>query len=102
MDSDSHKSALWGTSMEDADPDPGGRRFNLPKMHQNSAENLIKFKIYRYITKTNSTSVVDVDPDPEPDPYWIRIQELCGSGSVFKIRIRIHTCQNKLKWRKKV
>ena len=23
-----------------------------------------------------------VDPDSEPDPYLIRIQELCGSGSV--------------------
>ena len=27
-----------------------------------------------------------------PDPYWIRIQELCGSGAVFRIRIRVHTC----------
>ena len=27
------------------------------------------------------TSVVD------PDPYWIRIQELPGSGSEFRIRI---------------
>ena len=26
----------------------------------------------------------------DPDPYWIRIHELSGSGSVF--RIRIHTC----------
>ena len=31
------------------------------------------------------SSVVD------PDPYWIRIQELHVSGSVFGIRIRIHT-----------
>ena len=22
--------------------------------------------------------------DQDPNPYWIRIQELCGSGSVFK------------------
>jgi hypothetical protein len=28
-----------------------------------------------------------VDPDPEPDPDWIRILRLCGSGSVFGIRI---------------
>ena len=35
---------------------------------------------YRYC------SVVD------PDPYWIRIQELSGSGSVFRLRIRTHTC----------
>jgi hypothetical protein len=28
-----------------------------------------------------------VDPDPEPDPDWIRIQQLCGSGSVLGIRI---------------
>ena len=27
----------------------------------------------------------------DPDPNWIRIQDLCGSGSVFRIRIRIHT-----------
>ena len=31
------------------------------------------------------SSVVD------PDPYWIRFQELCVS--VFRIRIRIHTCK---------
>ena len=44
------------------------------------------------------TSVVD------PDPYWIRIQELpgSGSGSVFRIRIRIHTCKYRLKWRQKM
>jgi hypothetical protein len=28
-----------------------------------------------------------VDPDPVPDPDWIRIQRLCGSGSVLGIRI---------------
>ena len=38
-------------------------------------------------------SVVDLDP------YWIRIQEL--SGSVFQIRIRIHTCKYRIKWRLK-
>ena len=32
--------------------------------------------------------------DPDPDPYWIRIQELSGSRSVFGIRIRIHTCNH--------
>ena len=29
----------------------------------------------------------------DPDPYWIRIQELPASGSVFQIRIQIHTCK---------
>ena len=40
----------------------------------------------------------------DPDPYWIRIQELPGSGSVFGIRIQIgiHTCKYKLKWRQKM
>ena len=33
------------------------------------------------------TSVVD------PYPYWIRIQELSRSGSLFRKRIRIHTCK---------
>jgi hypothetical protein len=28
-----------------------------------------------------------MDPDPYPDPDWIRIQGLCGSGSVLGIRI---------------
>ena len=32
-----------------------------------------------------TTRVVD------PDPNWIRIQQLCGSGSAFLIRIRINT-----------
>ena len=32
-----------------------------------------------------SLSVVD----PEPDPYCNRFHKLCGSGSVFRIRIRI-------------
>ena len=36
-------------------------------------------------TVTGSGSIVD------PDPYLIRIQELSGSGSIFEIRIRIHT-----------
>jgi hypothetical protein len=26
--------------------------------------------------------------DPDPDPNWIRIQRLCGSGSVLGIRIQ--------------
>ena len=29
----------------------------------------------------------------DSDPYCILIQELCGSGPVFRIRIRIHTCK---------
>ena len=45
-----------------------------------------------------SVSVVD------PYSYWIRIQELPGSGSVFgiRIRIRIHTSKYRLKWRQKM
>jgi hypothetical protein len=34
--------------------------------------------------------VVDLDPNPD----WIRIQRLCGSGSVFGIRIRIQGQEN--------
>ena len=41
------------------------------------------------------TSVVD------PDQYWIHFQELPGSGSVFRTRIRIHTCKYRIKWRQK-
>ena len=35
---------------------------------------------------------------------WIRIciQELLGSGSIFGIRIRIHTCKYRIKWRQKM
>ena len=29
----------------------------------------------------------------DPDPMWIHIQELGGIGSVFGIRIRIHTSE---------
>ena len=49
-------------------------------------------------TTVGETSVVD------PDRYWIRIQEPSGSGSgsVFRIRIRIYTCKHRLKWRKYV
>ena len=34
----------------------------------------------------------------DPDPYWICIQELSGSGSVFgiQIRIQIYTCKFRL------
>ena len=38
----------------------------------------------------------------DPDPYWIRIQELPGSESVFGIWIRIHTCKYRIKWRQKM
>ena len=31
----------------------------------------------------------------DPNPNWIRIQDLCGSGSVFGIRIRIQTGKNR-------
>ena len=27
----------------------------------------------------------------DPDPNWIRVRDLCGFGSVFRIRIRIQT-----------
>ena len=35
-------------------------------------------------------------------PYRICIQELPGSGSVFGIRVRIHTCKYRIKWRPKM
>jgi hypothetical protein len=31
--------------------------------------------------------VVDPDLEPDSDPDWIRIQQLCGSGSVLGIQI---------------
>ena len=34
----------------------------------------------------------------DPDPNWIRIRQLCGPGSVFRILIWIHTIQNKKKY----
>jgi hypothetical protein len=34
----------------------------------------------------HSPGIRVVDPDPDPD--WIRIQWLCGSGSVLGIRIQ--------------
>ena len=39
-----------------------------------------------------------------PDPYLIRTQELPGSRSGFRIRIRIHTCKytGRIKWRQKM
>ena len=43
---------------------------------------------------TGKHSVVDLDPN------CIRIQQLCGSGSVF--RIRIHTGENRINWRQKL
>ena len=36
-----------------------------------------------------------LDSVVDPEPYWIRIQELPGSGSV--IRIRIHKCKYRIK-----
>ena len=38
---------------------------------------------------TSGISVADTDPN------WIRIEELCRSQSVFRIRIRIHTSENR-------
>ena len=37
----------------------------------------------------------------DPDPNWIRIQQLCGSGSVFRIQIQIHTGKNRINYRQK-
>ena len=48
-------------------------------------------KIYQIIQEFLATSVVD------PDPNWNCIQPLCGSGSVFQIRIRIHSLKNRKK-----
>ena len=36
-------------------------------------------------------SIVVVRSAVDQDPNWIRIQKLFGSGSVFRIRIRIQT-----------
>ena len=58
----------------------------------------LNYGFWRSLTKKDSveSSVVD------PDPYWICIQELPGSGSVFGIQIRIHTCKYRIKWRQKM
>ena len=53
-------------------------------------------RIWIWIRNTSHMSSV---VDPDPDLYWIRIQELPGSGSVFGIRIRINTCKYRIKWR---
>ena len=41
----------------------------------------------------------DVDPDPDPDPVGSWFIWVCGSGSVFRIRIRIqrHKITDKMK-----
>ena len=49
----------------------------------------------RTISVRESSVVVDTDPNR------IRIQQLCGSGSLFRIRIRFHTSKSssrKKKW----
>ena len=38
----------------------------------------------------------------DPETYWIRIQELPGSVFRIPVRIRIHTCKYRLKWRQKM
>ena len=48
-------------------------------------------KIYQINQEFLATIVVD------PDPNWNCIQPLCGSGSVFQIRIRIHSLKNRKK-----
>ena len=42
----------------------------------------------RYLSMIHLISTASV---VDSDPNWISIQELCGSGSVLQIRIRIHT-----------
>ena len=37
----------------------------------------------------------------DPDPTSIHIQQLCGSGSVFLIRILIHSGENRINKREK-
>ena len=77
--------------------------------------------IVRYFSQNNGVSVTNAPPflmctqypswlqsflvkssAVDPDLYWIRIQELHGSGSICRIRIRIHTCKYRLKWRQKI
>jgi hypothetical protein len=38
--------------------------------------------------------IIPVTRVVDPDPDWIRIQWLCGSGSVLGIRIRIQGQEN--------
>ena len=47
--------------------------------------------------QTKYKSVISRSSVVDPDPYWIRIQE--PYGSVFGIRIRIHTCKFRIKCR---
>jgi hypothetical protein len=47
--------------------------------HRNNCKNICKNVFFRVV---------------DPDPDWIRIQRLCGSGSVFGIRIRIQGQEN--------
>ena len=37
----------------------------------------------------SGSATLELNNVVDPNPYWIRIQELCGSGSIF--RMRIHT-----------
>ena len=40
--------------------------------------------------------------DPDADPNCILIHELCGTRSVFRIRVRIHTGKNRINYSEKV
>ena len=50
---------------------------------------------------TNNRSIA-ASSAVDPDPNWICIQELSGSRSVLRTRIRIHTDKNRINWRQNV
>ena len=53
--------------------------------------------IYCHLKLFYNSSTKPIDSVMDLDPYWIRIQELSGSGSIFGIRNRIHTCKYRVK-----
>ena len=55
----------------------------------------VKLKIVLFLPNSLQFSFV------EPYLNWNRIQQLCGSGSVFRLPIRIHTIKNRGKNSKK-
>ena len=75
---------------------PPGLHLNRQKRFRKITTTLTWCQHSQGLRRHSVSSVVD------PDPYWIRIQELPGSRSVFGIRIRIHTCKYRLKWRQKM
>ena len=62
--------------------------FVLIKRENVVAKRKIWFRVH-LLTKLESSVVYT-------DPNWIHIQELCASKSVFRVRIRIHTGENRI------